>query len=141
MKQYPGNDILSKEVEVNLPVTLGVKAIIKQPSLHDEMIAYKTHGSSVGTDLDLLTETLIIKRFQQDPEEGDSIVYSDREDVIDAYRALAARDKREIYRQYREAFGQYGILLKMRSHCSHCGAEEEIDIDLVENFFRMVYSV
>jgi hypothetical protein len=141
MNQFPGNDILSKEVEIDLPVTKGVKAIIKQPTLYDEMIAYKTHGSSTGTDLDLLTETLIIKRFQQDPEEGDSIIYSDREDVIDAYRTLAARDKREIYKKYREAFGQYGIILRMRSHCSHCGNEEEIDIDLVENFFRMVYSV
>lgn len=141
MNQYPGSDILSKEIEAELPVTKGVKAVIKQPSLYDEIVAYKAHGSSVGTNLDLLTETLIIKRFQQDPDEGDSIIYSDREDVIDAYRTLAARDKREIYKKYREAFGQYGIILKMRSHCSHCGNEEEIDIDLVENFFRMVYSV
>lgn len=141
MNQYPGKDILEKEIDVSLPVTKGVHAIVKQPSLYDEMIAYKTYGSNVGTDIDLLTETLIIKRFQQTPEEGDSIVYSDREDIIDAYRTLAARDKREVYKKYREAFGQYGIVLKMRSNCSHCGNEEEIDIDLVENFFRMVYSV
>jgi hypothetical protein len=28
----------------------------------------------------------------------------------------------------------------MLSTCQHCGFEEVIDIDLVGNFFRMVYS-
>jgi hypothetical protein len=28
----------------------------------------------------------------------------------------------------------------MKTFCIHCGNEETITIDLVENFFRMVYS-
>jgi hypothetical protein len=28
----------------------------------------------------------------------------------------------------------------MKSFCTHCGFEEVIKVDMVENFFRMVYS-
>lgn len=141
MNPYPGTDILQKEVQVSLPVSIGVEAFIKQPTLFDEMIALKTMGPAVATNIDLLTETLILCRFQHSPEQGDTVVYSDREDVIDAYRSLPSKDKRAIYSKYKDEFGQYGINLKMRSSCSHCGNEEIIDIDLVENFFRMVHSV
>ena len=140
MNSYPGDDILTKEVQVELPVTKGVFAYLKQPTLFDEMAALKSN-SPTGKNLDILTETLIIKKFEQIPEKGDSVTYSDREDVIDAYLSLPSKDKREIYKTYREAFGQYGITLKMLSTCIHCGSEDEITIDLVENFFRMVHSI
>jgi hypothetical protein len=29
----------------------------------------------------------------------------------------------------------------MLSTCVHCGTQDTIDIDLVENFFRMVHSI
>ena len=45
-----------------------------------------------------------------------------------------------IHERYQEEFGKYGIELKMRSFCVHCGYDEIIDIDLVNQFFRMVYS-
>ena len=138
---YPHNHILEKEIPVKLPISQGVTAYIKQPSLFDESIALARAGSSIGMSLDMLTETLIINKFQQDPiESGDSTIYTDREDIVDAYMSLPSKDKREIYKKYKEEFGQYGILLKMKSLCIHCGTQEEIEIDLVENFFRMVHS-
>lgn len=140
MNSYPGSDILSKEVQVELPLTKGVFVYLKQPTLFDEMTALKS-TSPTGKNLDVLTETLIIKKFEYTPEVGDSVVYNDREDVIDAYLSLPSKDKREIYKVYREAFGQYGITLKMLSTCIHCGSQDEITIDLVENFFRMVHSI
>ena len=138
---YPNDNILTKEVQVELPVSKGVFAYIKQPTLFDEMTALKTMGILAGTNMDILTETLIINKFQHNPESGDSLIYSEREDVMDAYMSLPSRDKREIYKKYKEEFGQYGINLKMLSTCIHCGNQEEIDIDLVENFFRMVHSI
>jgi len=141
MNRYPGTDILSKETQVELPVSKGVTASIKQPTLFDEMVALKSAGVGVVSKIDLLTETLILTKFQHNPEEGDSVIYSDREDVIDAYKSLPSKDKREIYSKYKDEFGQYGITLKMLSSCVHCGNEEAMDIDLVENFFRMVHSV
>ena len=141
MNSYPTKDILTRQVKVDLPISTGVFAFIKQPTLFDEATALKTLGIVSGTNMDILTETLIISKFQHNPEEGDTAIYSEREDVMDAYMSLPSRDKREIYKQYKEEFGQYGISLKMLSTCIHCGHQEEIDIDLVENFFRMVHSI
>lgn len=140
MNSYPGNDILTKEVQVELPVSTGVYAYIKQPTLFDEMIALKSLSMITSNNMDILTETLIINRFQQNPLQGDTIIYSEREDIMDAYKALPSKDKRAIYKKYKEEFGQYGIILKMISTCVHCSTQAEIDIDLVENFFRMVHS-
>ena len=137
---YPDNDILTREIKVPLKVTDGVFAIIKQPTLFDEMITYANFGPSAANNMDILTETLIIKRFEQLTDSGENIVYDNREDVIDAYKSLPSKDKREIYSSYRDNFGQYGIILKMKTNCIHCGTESVIDIDLVENFFRMVHS-
>lgn len=141
MNTYPSEDVLTRVVDVELPVTK-VHAYICQPTLFDEMTALQSMTLGTGLNIDIITETLILKKFQHTPEEGgDTIVYDSREDVIDAYKSLPARDKREIYKKYREVFGQYGIELKMLSTCIHCGTQAEIDIDLVENFFRMVHSI
>ena len=139
--EYPGKDILTKRIPVELPKTTGVTAFIRQPTLHDEMVAMRTLSVQPGSNMDVITETLILDKFQQDPEEGDTIIYNERGDVVDAYMALPARDKRAIHDIYRKEFGDFGISLKMRSGCSNCGEQEDIDIDLVTNFFRMVYTI
>ncbi len=137
---YPGKKILEKRIPVELPATKGVICTIKQPTLYDEMIAIKTQGSSPESNMDVITETLIIDKFHHNPEEGDTVIYSEKGDIIDAYMSLPAKDKREIHKYYRDELGQYGVNLRMRSHCAHCGAEEDIDLDLVSNFFRMVFT-
>jgi len=137
---YPGEKILDKKIPIDLPATKGVSCTIKQPTLFDEMMAIKTQGVSPDSNMDVITETLIIEKFQHNPEEGDTIIYSEVADIIDAYMSLPARDKRQIHKIYRDELGQYGISLRMRSHCIHCGAEEDIDLDLVTNFFRMVFT-
>ena len=140
MNPYTEGDIIGKEIDVPLPISKGVFVTLKQPTLWDEIMALKTAGSN--ENLDILTETLIILKFFQTPKEGgDSSVYSEWEDVIDAYRSLPSKDKRHLYAEYRENFGQYGIELKMISVCQHCGDDALINIDLVGNFFRMVYSI
>jgi hypothetical protein len=137
---YPNEDILNVRIPVELPATKGVMCVLKQPTLYDEMMAIKTQAPSVDSNMDVITETLIIEKFQHNPESGDPVIYSDKSDVIDAYMSLPARDKRVIHKKYRDELGQYGIALKMRSTCVHCGAEEDIDLDLVSNFFRMVFT-
>lgn len=139
--EYPGKDALTKKVAVELPRTTGVSVFIRQPTLHDEMVAMKTLSVQPGSNIDIITETLIVDRFEQTPEEGDQITYMERGDIVDAYMSLPSRDKRVIHEKYREIFGDYGIILKMRSSCGACGNEEDIDIDLVTNFFRMVYTI
>jgi hypothetical protein len=138
---YPKKDVLKKKVEVILPISTGVSVIIKQPTMFDELLAFQTLGSQPNANNDIITETLVIHEFKQLPENGDVIVWTEPGDIIDAYLSLPSLDKRKIHSTYRETFGKYGIVLKMKSTCIHCGQEEGVDLDLVQNFFRMVYSV
>ena len=139
---YPGKDILTKKVKVDLLKTVGVSVYLRQPTLLDEIKAIRELSSRPGSTVDLIIETLIIEKFVQESETAkEPVEYSDRSDIIDAYLTLPSKDKREIHNQYSEVFGKYGIELKMKSYCPSCANEEEIDIDLVENFFRALYSV
>ena len=140
-KPYPGEDVLTKRVKIELPKSIGIFAYIKQPTLEDEMESIKKMSSRPGTTMDIITETLIIEKFEQNIENAlEPLIITDRIDIIDAYRSLPAKDKREIYEKFNEEFGKYGTELKMQVFCQHCGSEDVVDIDLVENFFRMVYS-
>ncbi len=138
---YPSKDILKKRARITLPITKGVNAIIKQPSLMDELMATKELGNRPGSTMELIAETMIIDSFEQDVAESkEPTIYSDRADILDAYLTLASRDKRMIHKEYDKEFGQYGIGLKMKSYCVQCGSEDDVDIDLAAQFFRMVYS-
>ena len=138
---FPEKDILKKQIKKALPVSKGVTVVLTQPSLFDEMLAIKNLSSRPGSTIELITETLIINRFEQElADNKEPKVYSERIDILDAYRSLPARDKRVIHETYKEEFGKYGVELKMKTFCPHCSAEEDVDIDLVSQFFRMVYS-
>ena len=138
---YQGDNVLEKRVRVPLPITKGVTAIIKQPSLFDEAAALRELSSRPGSNIDLIIETLILDSFEEDiPERAEPKRYSEKTDIIDAYLTLAAKDKRVIHKAYLEELGKYGIELKMKSYCTSCGEESVVNIDLVENFFRECYS-
>ena len=139
---YPyDDDIIEKRVRVELPISKGVAVYIKQPTLNDELVSLKSFLTMSGSNIDTLTQTLIIDRFEQDIEsQSDPFVVSERNDIIDAHRTLPAKDRREITTQYVENFGKYSIELKMRAFCASCGNDEVVGVDIVENFFRMVYS-
>lgn len=137
---YSGTDILEKKVKVLLPIS-NITCTIKQPTLQDELDSIKSLAGSPGFTMDLLSETLIIDRFEQEiPDNIEPMLVAEKMDVINGYQSLPAKDKRAIYDKYNEEFGQFNITLKMKSFCAHCGQEEVSTIDLVENFFRMVYS-
>jgi hypothetical protein len=141
MNSYPADrNILDERFQINLPIMSSVSISIKQPTLKEEALAMKLAGSNSKL-FDVLTETLIIETVIESVEGADSVVYSSREDIIDAYRALPPNDKSAIFNEYKDKLGNYGIELKMKSTCIHCGEEEEIDLDLVDNFFRMVHSL
>jgi len=138
---YPNKDILKVRIPVELPMSKGVVAIVKQPSLEDEYNALTSLGGRPGSSVDVVSETLIIDEFQQDQKDSkEPMKYTQSVDILDAYLSLPARDKRAIHKKYQEELGQYGVDLKMRTFCIHCGFEEVVDIDLVGQFFRMVYS-
>ena len=93
---YPSDDIFTKRVEVELPVTEGVKVTIKQPTLEDEEKAIRTLASSPGITIEIIFETLLIESITEDFN-GHTQVFTDRIEIIDAYKSLPARDKRKIF--------------------------------------------
>lgn len=139
---YPGKDkILKDRIKVKLPGMKGVSAVIKSPTLFDEINNIKVLSNRPGNSLELITEILIIDRFEQIPKDSkEAVIYSDRVDVIDAYLQLPSKAKRAIYKAYTENFDKYGIELKMTSSCPGCGTQGDYDIDLVESFFRALFS-
>jgi len=139
---YPETgDAIKDRKKIDLPGLKGVSAVIKQPTLFDELNNIKLLSNRPGNTLELITETLIIDRFEETgSNEKEPILYTDRVDIIDAYLQLTSKDKRAIYRTYEENFGKYGIELKMTSGCISCGNQDNYDIDLVESFFRALFS-
>ncbi len=138
---FPENDILIRKLTIPLKLATGVSVIVRQPTLEDEQKAIKSLASPEFT-LETVFETLIITKFIQENSESSEIIeYDSRDDIIYAYRSLPSKDKRIIFEEYEKNFGQYGIELKMKGTCVHCSNEEIINIDLVENFFRMVHSI
>ena len=139
--KYPGKDILTKTIKKELPVSKGVSVIIKQPTLHEEIVALHSLSSRPGTTIEAITETLVIDSFLDniDAKKGE-VVYKDRVDILDAYLSLPVRDKRFINKIYNNNFGKYSVNLKMKSSCPKCGTSSLSDIDLVQQFFRMVYT-
>lgn len=134
---YPHDDILTKVIKVPLVKTPSVFVYLKQPTLSEEMNSMK----NMSADGELISVTLPIHKFVQESEGGDDVlVYSDRGDVLDAYLTLPPLDKKLIFKQYTENFGDYGISLKCKTFCPGCGHEDVINIDLVEQFFRGVFS-
>lgn len=135
---YPTDDILNKVIKLPLPKTKGVFAYIKQPTLIDEVMAFKT----LAADSELISITLPIQKFTQETEGGDdALVYSERTDILDAFMTLPPLDKKAIFDKYSKEFGDYGIELKCKTVCQYCGHSDIVTIDLVEQFFRMVFTV
>lgn len=135
---YPeDNTVLTKIIPIQLKKTSGVTCYIKQPTLFDEQNNSKLVRP--GATQELITETMIITKFEELSEQSkEAVVYDDRSDIIDAYITLPPYDKRQIFEEYTNNFGQYGINLKMICNCTNCGYSEEVEIDLLSQFFRMV---
>lgn len=139
LNPYPHDDILEKEIVFEVPISK-ISVTIKQPTLDEEEEAARNLSGIPNLTLDNIGETLMIQKMENIKADGTIISYTERYDIIQAFKDLVAGDKRFVFEKYNELFGKYGIELKMKSYCTHCGFEEVNTIDLVEQFFRMVYS-
>lgn len=141
---YSGKEILKKRIKVLLKVFKGVVAIIKQPSLADELAMLSAFGGSPDK-ADVVADIVCIESFKQelvkkkDGGEVDPILVTEKSDILDAFMTLNPRDRRLISDKYDENFGKYRIELKMKSFCPFCKSEQESNIDIVQQFFRMVW--
>ena len=138
---YPEEGILSARVSEYLPKFSKLRVQLKQPTLIEEINSMKELGSRPGSTNDQIISTLPIAGIYEEDDNGEILQsIEDRSDILDAYRKLPSKDRKFINKKYTEAFGQYGISLRVKTICQSCGEERTANVDIVDNFFSMVYS-
>jgi len=135
--EFIKNSIISSETKVSLPVSKFV-AVVFQPTLKDEDELLNKLPFGQKKQLDLLTETVILKRFELTNQNSELIKITSRMDIYEQYQNLPYRDKNIIIDAYRDNYGQYSISLSTTWLCTNCGFDNTMSLDLVTQFFRMV---
>lgn len=136
--EFIKNSILSDEVSVTLPYS-GLVCFIAQPTIKDEVDLAESLSFSNRKQIDLVGETLIIRRIEYFSEVHKEVVsITNRMDIFQQYQKLPYADKKVILDAFRNNFSDYGIDLRLNWECKDCGALNESVIDLATVFFRMV---
>ena len=133
------NDIFNRRVEIKLKKT-GVVALIKAPTVKEEIELLKKLTLSNDMQIALATDTLFIDRFEEF-EEGKTIPIQsivNKTDILTAYRMLPYEDKEQIIEKYEEEFGKYGLEVNVKWKCMNklCERMNEMEVDMVSQFFR-----
>lgn len=136
------DSILTKRIDLELPISK-VHAIIKQPTLWDEERVMDAVPFAQKKQTDLLNETMVIEQFEQYKKGAKvpSLIIKNREDILYGYQSLPPLDKIEIFKKFQDTFGQYGIDLKTKYACSECGEPQELEVDIIVQFFRLLATV
>ena len=133
------NNIIDKRVRVTLPVSKLI-CVIKQPTIADEENMYvKIPYAQQKKQLELISQTLIIDRFEEYNDKGELVtVVNQKVDIVTGYQSLPTQDRLEIFKEFESNFSKYGIELKAPWTCNSCQTENEIYVDIQNQFFRMV---
>jgi len=140
MTAYTGNkdDILSMKIPVALDVASNITAIIKQPVLKDEHSIMSDMLFQTEKALETAIETLVIDRFIVSNSDGSKTEIITRDNIMSGYNSLPAADRKQIQKKYFDSFGQYSLKLEIKSNCSKCAELNTTQLDLVNQFFRVI---
>lgn len=138
--EKPKDDsVLTKRLVLELPISK-IVAIIRQPTIYDEESLLSELAFATKKQGDMVNETMVIERFEQ-YEEGNkvpSVVVTKRDDILYGYQSLPPRDKIKIFEEYRDKLGQYCIELKTNFECQSCGTDNDLEVNIAVQFFRLV---
>jgi len=133
-------NIVLKKIEKVLPISK-IIAFIRQPTIYDQEKVFEEIPYSQSKQNDIVMETMVVEKFIENVgNEGEQNVIDNRLDIITGYESLPVRDKKCIYEIFAKEFGQYRMDLKTSWICKECGYENEVGIDITQQFFRMVAS-
>jgi hypothetical protein len=137
------NDILNKRVEVTLPETK-ILVIMKAPVMIEEIKLNNRLIMNDAEQLSIATDIIFIDRIEEYEAGSKSPVQviSDPVDILSAYYSLPIEDRKYLVAQYEEEFGKYGITININWKCpdAHCGQNNELEVDILHQFFRTVTS-
>ncbi|MFW6002425.1 MAG: hypothetical protein ACOCQD_03715 [archaeon] len=136
--EAPPKSILDEIIEISLPRCSNIVAHIKQPTIADEINA--TNELLVDENIgQLVYESMVVRDFKEYDKSGKLIqTVEGYLDVFEAYQALLPDDKNEILETYNTNFGQYETSLKTEWTCGKCGKVSPVELDIHNEFFRMV---
>lgn len=141
-KEY-NNFIIGKSHHFILPNS-NVHVYIKQPTIEDENELLANLSLTNKPQIALAVDTLIIEKLiEYDDESKEPVqIIDDKEDLVAAFLELPEGDRDFIVEKYEELFGQYEIKLTAKWKCKNldCGHENELNIDLLDQFFRTLLS-
>lgn len=141
MNLWPGekDEVLCKELKLDLNIAKGISVILKQPTLKQELELMNNSLFVSEKSLEVGTETLIIDRFEVErPGAPKPEIITGKENIISGYQSLPSGDRKDITKAYMDTFGKYSLSLKAVSSCS-CGNRNETNLDVAGQFFRAMY--
>jgi len=149
VEDFINNSILSKEIAIDLDLSFSpnskfnkIVCILKSPTLEDEYLAINEAVLAQKAQLDFVNETLRIKRFDAYYDDnGTTKIYKieNRIDIMREYKKFPLSAKKKILEAYKENFDAYSIDLKAKWTCMNCNTENNLNIDIVSEFFRLAF--
>lgn len=130
----------NKVIRLELPLSKGLVVYIKEPVLIDEQSVNENLAFTSSNQLNLAYDTLSIKKIEE-YEEGNPIpvqIVDDRIDIVEAYQLLPILDRNEIVNTYTKEFGQYEVGLKANWVCRSCNENNQLNLDILQQFFRAI---
>lgn len=127
--------------EVPLQVFKGVSAVVKCPTMADEIKVNKKSAHVSETLAATMMNLLMVDKFKIEPSEkrpnGDEI--TERDNILAAYNSLPSKDMSLITECYQKTFNEYQITVECEVVCNKCGKASTVVIDLTQQFFRALY--
>lgn len=132
-------DILTRRIELRMPITDNVYVYLKQPVLFDEIDPIKKSPLINSDQLELITDCLSIDSIKEVSDNGEIRIINDYEEIIEIFvHDLVAGDRTAIINKVEEEFAPYKCDLVTTWKCEKCNFENPVRMDIVTLFFRSI---
>lgn len=133
--------ILDFRKEVPLKVFKGVVAVLRTPTIKDEIEVSESNTFASDEARNMQLALTMIDKFKIEPNEklpnGDEIL--DRGNIYDAYNTLTPTDRKLIETAFEDFFNKYEIKVSSKVKCQRCGTVRDVEIDIAQQFFRTLF--
>jgi len=146
-------DCIDTKVNIPLEILKGVTCVLKVPVIADEIKLSKETLNVSSEDSQLMTDLLMIDHFKlpgskntsekkesesETEDDNSKNLITERDKILEAYRALPSYDRKLINQKYYEEFDKYRISVKAEFTC-RCGNKQEVRIDATRQFFQSLF--
>jgi hypothetical protein len=131
-------NIISRVEKIKLNYAENAYAFIKQPTVKEELDAVQRLTFSEDIHISEVIKCLFVSKFEGEQEDGQNVVITDPNDILESFNDLHIADRNMLNQKYYELFGKYKSSVETTWKCLFCTSENELEIDIPSQFFRMV---